>query len=157
MKFPRPVVFVSKCLGFEACRYNRQVINDRFVDRLKKFADIVTECPEVEIGLGVPRQPIRVIEEDGAKFLYQPSSEKDVTSEMKKFIADFMARGLDIDGFILKSRSPSCGPLNVKVYQGRHKEARSKAGSGFFGEAVLKEYPGSTVEEEGRLNNFTIR
>jgi uncharacterized protein YbbK (DUF523 family) len=60
--FPRPVVVVSKCLGFAACRYNGQKIFDAFVDKLGRFVDYVLVCPEMEIGLGVPRDPIRVIE-----------------------------------------------------------------------------------------------
>jgi uncharacterized protein YbbK (DUF523 family) len=59
--FPRPKLFVSRCLGFDACRYKGLKINDQSVELLKAHADIVTACPEIAIGLGVPRQPIRVL------------------------------------------------------------------------------------------------
>ena len=58
--FPKPVIVVSKCLGFDACRYNGQTIYDSFVDSLKEHVDFIPVCPEMEIGLGVPRQPIRM-------------------------------------------------------------------------------------------------
>ena len=57
----KPVVVVSKCLGFAQCRWNGLTIHSTVVDRLKEAVHFVTTCPEVEIGLGVPRAPIRLI------------------------------------------------------------------------------------------------
>ncbi len=59
--FPKPVVVVSKCLGFDSCRYNGEIIDAPFVDKLRSHVTFVPVCPEVEIGLGVPRKPIRIV------------------------------------------------------------------------------------------------
>ena len=58
---PKPNVVVSKCLEFEACRYNGQLVQDAFVRKLEKHVNYVPVCPEVAIGLGVPRFPIRIV------------------------------------------------------------------------------------------------
>jgi uncharacterized protein YbgA (DUF1722 family)/uncharacterized protein YbbK (DUF523 family) len=155
--FPRPIVVVSKCLGFDSCRYNGQIVNDRFIHLLKPFVEFITVCPEVEIGLGVPRSPIRIALRDDKKVLYQPATERLVTDQMVAFTDQFLTSLADVDGFILKNRSPSCGSGDVKIYQGFEKTAGSTRGSGFFGGEVLERFSGLAIEDEGRLKNFAIR
>jgi uncharacterized protein YbgA (DUF1722 family)/uncharacterized protein YbbK (DUF523 family) len=156
-EFTKPRIVVSKCLGFAHCRWNGLTIEDDFVDRLKPHVEFVTTCPEVEIGLGVPRDPIRMVMQTGRLLLMQPATKIDVTDKMNKFCDTFLSSTRDIDGFILKSRSPSCGIKEAKVYPGMEKSAALKKGSGFFGAAVLERFPNLPVEDEGRLRNFTIR
>lgn len=155
-KFVKPRLIVSKCIGFEACRYNGLIIRSEFVEKLKEYADFHPVCPEVEIGLGIPRDPIRIIELEGELRLYQPETGLDITDEMKKFTQNFLGKIDDIDGFILKNRSPSCGIKAVKVYQG-FENSRTKSRAGFFGNAVLEMFPYLAVEDEGRLRNLKIR
>ena len=62
----RPRIVVSRCLGFDACRWNAEMIRDEFVESLQSHVDFVTFCPECEIGLGVPRRPIRLVAPDGS-------------------------------------------------------------------------------------------
>ncbi|MEO0075457.1 MAG: DUF523 and DUF1722 domain-containing protein [candidate division WOR-3 bacterium] len=156
-KFPKPNVVVSKCLGFAKCRYNGDIVLDYTVDQLKPFVNYITVCPEVEIGLGVPRDPIRVIREKEKLYLYQPATQRDVTKEMVSFVDKYLSNLSDIDGFILKYRSPSCGINSVKVYHGFHPDARAISGQGIFGGEVMKRFGGLAIEDEGRLKNFTIR
>ena len=155
--FPRPVLVVSKCLGFEACRYNGQMIPNRFVDRLAELSEIVTVCPEVEIGLGTPRDPIRVEAGtiDGPRTLVQPSTGLDLTRKMTDFRGTFLDGLPEVDGFILKARSPSCGVTDAKV--AGKKGMTLGRGPGLFAEGVLARYPAAMVEDEGRLTNFRIR
>ncbi|MGF7118659.1 YbgA family protein [Methanobacterium oryzae] len=155
-EFVKPRVIISKCIGFEACRYNGLIIKSDFVEKLKDFVDFYPICPEVEIGLGVPRDPIRIIELEDELRLYQPSTELDLTEKMKKFIDEFLDNVHDIDGFILKNRSPSCGIKAVKVYQG-FGNSRTKSKPGFFGNAVLERFSYLAIEDEGRLRNLKIR
>ncbi len=155
--FPKPVLVASKCLGFDSCRYNGQTINDRFIHLLKPFADFITVCPEVEIGLGVPRSPIRIALVNEEKRLYQPATELDVTEKMIRFTDQFLNSLSTVDGFILKNRSPSCGQGDVKMYHGLDKSARSTRSSGFFGGEVAERFSGLAIEDEGRLKNFAIR
>jgi len=156
--FARPNVVVSKCLGFAACRYNGVTIPDAFVQQLEPFVTYLPVCAEVEIGLGVPRDPVRIVLVNDEPRLLQPATGADVTEKMQTFSAAHLSSLTDIDGFILKGRSPSCGIKDVKLYRGVEKGAAStNKGRGFFAQAVLERYGHLPVEEEGRLTNFTIR
>jgi uncharacterized protein YbgA (DUF1722 family)/uncharacterized protein YbbK (DUF523 family) len=157
VQFARPRIVVSKCLEFEQCRFNGAVIPDPVIRRLQQFVDFIPVCPEVEIGLGVPRETIRLVETDGVHRLVQPSTEKDFTTSMKDFSSQFLSRTDDIDGFILKSKSPTCGIKDVKIYSGLSKSPVIGKGSGIFGKVVLERFASKAVEEEGRLSNFSIR
>ena len=156
-KFPRPIVYISKCLGFDHCRYDGQMIENSFIKKLGDYVEFRPVCPEVEIGLGIPRKPIRIVAEDDTYFLYQPATGKDVTQEMEDFVNRFLSDITEVDGFLLKNRSPSCGPQDVKIYPGFENVSRTFRGSGFFGGEVLERFRGLAIEDEGRLRNFTIR
>jgi len=154
----RPTVLFSRCLGFEACRYNGGVVAAPIVDALKPFVNAVAVCPEVSIGLGVPRAPIRLLDARGAVRLIQPETGVDVTSSMRAFTDDFLAGAGELyDGAVLKSGSPSCGIRDVKAYAGTERGSASKRTSGFFGGGVADRLSGGAVEDEGRLRNFDIR
>jgi len=155
--FEKPVVVVSKCIEFAKCRYNGLGIASDVVKALMNHVRFIPVCAEVEIGLGVPRDPIRVASFDGELRLLQPSTGLDFTADMRRFAASYLGSLEDVDGFILKSRSPSCGIKDVKVFAGVEKQAAIDKGAGFFGGAVLERFPGCPVEDEGRLLNFRIR
>ncbi len=154
---PIPNVVVSKCLGFAKCRYDGDVVLDAVVDKLKPYVNYIAICPEVEIGLGIPREPIRVISEKRKFFLYQPATKRDLTKEMIDFTLKCLDSLSEIDGFILKYRSPSCGINSVKIYNGFNSDAHSSAGAGFLGGEVARRFSGLAIEDEGRLKNFSIR
>jgi len=156
-QFPKPRIVVSQCLGFAPCRWNGVTIPDEFVRRLEPHVEFAPVCPEVQIGLGVPRDPVRVVAADGELRLVQPATGKDFTDAMRRFSAEHLASVGVVDGFILKSRSPSCGIKDVKVYPGAGKGAPSGKGVGFFAAAVLERFGDLPVEDEGRLTNFAIR
>jgi len=152
-----PRVVFSRCLGFENCRYNGGVISEPMVEQIKPFVEAITVCPEVEIGLGIPRQPIRLIGDEESPRLVQPESGLDVTERMKAFSARFLAEVEAPDGFVLKYGSPSCGPREVKLYVNEKRGASSTKTSGMFGGAIAEKYPFCVVEDEGRLKSFDIR
>ncbi len=153
----RPIVYISKCLGFAQCRYNGVTIYDDFVEKLKPHVDYITVCPEVEIGLGVPRDPVRIVAHKDERKFVQPLTGKDVTSAMNNFCETFLGQIPKVDGFLLKSRSPSCGIKDAKIYAKMEKSASIGKGAGFFGSAVLARFPKHPVEDEGRIRNFCIR
>ncbi|MFG6497116.1 DUF523 and DUF1722 domain-containing protein [Fictibacillus sp. UD] len=155
--FARPRVVVSKCLEFDACRYNGDVIYNDVIKKLMDYVDFVPVCPEVEIGLGTPRETIRIVKKGEDHFLLQPSTQRDVTNEMKMFSEGYLSGIIDTDGFILKTRSPSCGLKEVKVYASTEKGPAIGHSSGLFGGKVAELFSHLAIEEEGRLNNFTIR
>jgi len=156
-EFPRPRVVVSRCIGFDHCRYNGQMISSDFVNALRPFVDFLPVCPEMEIGLGVPRGSIRLIYVDKSLRLVQPSTGRDMTEPMTCFSDTFLQSLGDVDGFILKFRSPSCGLKEVKVYSGPGRSDAIKKTAGLFGKAVVEFFPGLPVEDEGRLRNLAIR
>lgn len=157
MDHPRPIVVLSKCLELDACRYNGQKIRAPFVSQLMRYAEIRPVCPEVEIGLGIPRDPIRLVGAGSTSRLVQPSTGRDVTDSMHGFAREFLASQAAADGFVLKSRSPSCGIKDTKIYGGPDGSQPSDKGSGMFGGAVLERFPYAAVEDEGRLTNFRLR
>lgn len=156
--FTKPRIVVSQCLGFAAVRYNAQIIRDDFVQNLARHVEAIEVCPEVGIGLGVPRDPIRLVRrEAGGPGLYQPATGRDITEDMVRFAGDFLGGLSDIDGFILKNRSPSCGIGDTKIYADREATMPADKGAGLFGGAVLDRFPYAAVEDEGRLRNDRIR
>ncbi|MFT9848787.1 YbgA family protein [Aneurinibacillus sp. REN35] len=155
--FVKPKIVVSKCLEFEACRYNGQKIPDSFISKLIPHVDFIPVCPEVEIGLGTPRETIRIIRDKEEMRLIQPKSGLDVTEKMQAFSQAFISALTDIDGFIMKNRSPSCGVKDVKVYSASANPVVLHKDSGLFGGEVLKQYSHVAIEDEGRLKNFRIR
>jgi uncharacterized protein YbgA (DUF1722 family)/uncharacterized protein YbbK (DUF523 family) len=157
-EFARPNVVVSECLGFDSCRWNAITIPCEITRKLNPYVNFITVCPEVEIGLGVPRQPIRIVNVEGERKLVQPATDNDVTAKMLTFADNFLTSLQDIDGFILKNRSPSCGIKDVKVYpSSEHVAAMSSKSAGFFGTKVLNMFTGLAIEDDGRLNDFEIR
>lgn len=147
----KPRVVFSRCLGFACCRFDGMCISDEFVDKLREQVECITVCPETEIGLSVPRDPIRKIHTLQGRILLQPATGRNLTGEMQVFSAAFLDSLPMIDGFILKGRSPSCGIKDVKQFSPEG-EIIGK-GTGFFGEAVIKRFPHLAVEDEGRLKD----
>ncbi len=155
----KPKIIVSRCLDFQKCRYDGQGFNNKIVSSLKNHTDIITVCPEVEIGLSVPRETIR-IEKHKNKDIYklvQTSSRGDFTNIMNEFSEEFIGNLTDIDAFILKGKSPSCGIKDVKIYNEGNDCAIINNGNGFFAHKVLKKFSNIPVENEGRLTNYSIR
>ncbi len=154
----KPVVVSSKCVEFEHCRYNGNIISSDIVKELNNYVKFIPVCPEVEIGLGVPRDPIRIIKQNDSLRLMQSATGLDVTEKMNSFADDFLSSLEHVDGFILKYKSPSCGTKNTPYLASTHKgAAKLGKGAGLFGKAVIKNYPMLPVENEGRLYNFRIR
>ncbi|WP_026689585.1 YbgA family protein [Alteribacter aurantiacus] len=155
--FTKPRIVVSKCLEFEACRYDGAKIKSNAVSQLFDNAELIPVCPEVEIGLPTPRESIRIVESNGEERLVLPSEKKDLTNQMNQFSDLFLSELSEVDGFILKGRSPSCGIFDTKVYAGIEKSPVVKKSAGLFAKKVSEHFPDSVIEDDGRLRNFSIR
>ncbi|WP_227936280.1 YbgA family protein [Alkalihalobacillus deserti] len=155
--FARPKVVVSKCMEFAACRYNGDKITEAIVAKLADYVEFIPVCPEVEIGLGTPREIIRLVSEGETNQLIQPKTKKNLTHVMTEFADDFIDGLTYIDGFLLKSRSPSCGVTDAKIYAKSDNSPVLRKGSGTFTTRILAAYPAKPLEDEGRLRNFIIR
>jgi uncharacterized protein YbgA (DUF1722 family)/uncharacterized protein YbbK (DUF523 family) len=149
---------VSSCLLGREVRYDGGHKRDAFlVETLGHYVEWVPVCPEVEIGLGIPRPTLR-LERHGADVrLMMPKTGDDHTDTMRRH-ADQRVAALahdDLCGYILKKDSPSCGMERVKVYGTN--TIPSKSGRGLFAEALMRRFPNLPVEEEGRLNDPPLR
>nr|WP_320010518.1 DUF523 and DUF1722 domain-containing protein [uncultured Desulfobulbus sp.] len=155
--FPRPKIIVSRCLGFDACRYDGQILKNPFVELLQAEVDMVTPCPETDCGLGIPRAPIRLCNTDAGIVVYQPATQTDVTQQLETTIETILNENPEIDGAILKAKSPSCGLHDTKWYQGVEKPHPLNKGAGVFGERLRCHYIGAALEDEMRLTNLSLR
>ena len=157
MNLSKPKILVSKCLEFDTCRYNGLSIKDSIIRSLKNYVEFIPICPEMEIGLGTPRDPIRLIYKNKKIKLVQPSTKKDITSKMNNFSKQYIKNLEQIDGWILKNRSPSCGIYGIKVYDGIDKPSVRFKDKGLFAKSLLNYFSNLPIEEEGRLKNKEIR
>lgn len=153
----KPILVVSKCLGFDACRYNGGIENNNFIDNLRKYVDFIPVCPESDSGLPTPRDALRMIQKNDEFKVVVSKTGEDITEKLEVFIEKFLNSLNDVDGFILKNKSPSCGFKDAKIYTSIDKGAAIKRGKGIFAQKVIDKYPNVTIEDEGRLTNFKIR
>ena len=158
-EFSKPNIVISKCIEHGHCRYDGSQINDKFVKRIESYVNFIPVCPEMEIGLGVPRNAIRIIRSEKGERLIDSKSGYDVTDKMDAFIPNYLdsIKAMRIHGFILKSRSPSCGIKDVKLYKTHGKSPSIGKTKGLFGSAILSHYDEYAIEDEGRLTNYQIR
>ena len=148
-------VGVSRCLMGESVRFDGGHCRDRFLtDRLGHLVEFVSACPEAELGLGVPRPAMRLEAADGGPRLVQPRTGRDLTDSMRAHSEARLPELGELDGFILKKGSPSCGMERVKLYSG---PSGHKGGVGLFAAALMAARPLLPVEEDGRLNDPTLR
>ena len=153
----KPKLIISKCLNSEKCRYDGQGYDDKVISLLREYIDIETVCPESAIGLPTPRNPIRIETHNDEYKLTELNSGLDYTSQMTEFAEEFLSNINDIDGFILKSKSPSCGIKDVKIYPKDNKISIRKNGTGVFANKLLEKNLNVPIENEGRLKNYDIR
>jgi uncharacterized protein YbbK (DUF523 family) len=144
-------IVISRCLGFEACRYNGEMIPSPWLQELASKAKLITVCPEVEIGLGVPRKPINLGRGDDGVRVIQDDTGLDFSEEMVSFSQGYLRFIGDVDAFVLKSKSPSCGIGTTKIL---HHDTYYR-GSGIFASLAQKMFPNAVfvdevfMEEEG--------
>src|SRR5262249_29016101 len=149
---------ISTCLLGEHVRYDGGHKRDPFLaDTLGRFVEWVPVCPEVEIGLGVPRPAIRLTGSPETPRLLVERSGEDLTDPMRRFSAQRAAElaSLGLDGYVLKRASPSCGLFGVRVYGEDGQPGR--LGRGLYAEALVRRFPGLPIEEEGRLGDPDLR
>lgn len=150
---------VSACLLGQKVRYDGQHKRDAFVaDVLGPFAEWVPVCPELEVGMGVPREPIRLVGSAAAPRLVAERSGKDHTEAMLRFAEARVRelRKLDLDGWVAKKDSPSCGLERVRVHGARGGPPR-RDGVGMFVRVLAARMPLLPIEEEGRLEDPALR
>jgi uncharacterized protein YbgA (DUF1722 family)/uncharacterized protein YbbK (DUF523 family) len=149
---------ISACLLGQNVRYDGGHKLDRYLtDTLGQHVEYVPVCPEVECGLGVPREAMRLVGDPASPRLVTVRSRQDFTDRMliwaKKRVEELEKEGLC--GFIFKSDSPSSGMERVKVYN--EKGMPQKSGKGMFARTFMEHFPLIPVEDEGRLHDPKLR
>lgn len=149
---------ISACLLGQPVRFDGGHKHDRFItDTLGHYVEFVPVCPEVECGLGIPREAMRLVGDIDNPRLVTTHSRIDHTERMQTWaqrrVQELEAENLN--GFIFKSDSPSSGMERVKVYN--DKGMAVKKGVGLFARAFMEHFPLLPVEEEGRLHDPKLR
>lgn len=152
------LIGISSCLLGNPVRYDGGHKLDHFLrDTLGQYVDYVPVCPEVECGMGVPRESMRLTGKSEAPHLVTRKTLEDKTDMMVRW-ASKRVRELEAEnlcGFIFKSDSPSSGMERVKVYD--EKGMPSKTGVGIFARIFMEHFPLLPVEDEGRLHDAGLR
>jgi uncharacterized protein YbgA (DUF1722 family)/uncharacterized protein YbbK (DUF523 family) len=151
---------ISACLLGQPVRFDGGHKLDRFItDTLGKYVEFVPVCPEVECGLGVPREAMRLVGAPAAPRLMTIRTKVDLTERMaawaRKRVQELEQENLC--GFIFKSKSPSSGMERVKVYSDPPQGAPVTRGVGLFARAFMEHFPLLPVEDEGRLHDPVLR
>lgn len=149
---------VSTCLLGEKVRYDGNHKHDPYITKtLSQWVEYVPVCPEYECGLGVPREPMRLVGDRNDPRLVTIKTGVDLTERMKKWSAQRLEEleAEELSGYIFKSKSPSSGLYRVKVFNA--KGMPEKVGTGIFARAFTEKFPFLPVEEEGRLHDPFLR
>ncbi|MBB6349685.1 uncharacterized protein YbgA (DUF1722 family)/uncharacterized protein YbbK (DUF523 family) [Nonomuraea muscovyensis] len=153
----RPRVAVSSCLIGEPVRFNGGHSRDRFLSGpLDPYVDWVPICPEMEAGLGTPRETLRLERSASRPRLMTRTTRADLTERMTA-LAAARAASLDVDGYVFKSRSPTCGVHGIPLYPGADGPPVDRRNRGVFAAGVIDAHPLLPVEDEGRLNDAVLR
>ena len=156
MRMEKIKIGVSACLLGQEVRFDAQHKYHWYINEiLGKYFEYISVCPELEIGMGVPRKSVRLVGDSQAPEMIEPISGTNWTSKMHTYSNKKVALLGDVSGYLFKKGSPSCGVFRTKVYQ---KNSVPKAdGRGLFADAFCKRWPLIPVEDEGRLNDAALR
>ncbi|ABK44441.1 Protein of unknown function DUF1722 [Magnetococcus marinus MC-1] len=153
------MIGVSQCLLGDEVRYDGGHKQDRYITHtLRDYFQITTLCPEVEAGLGIPREAMHLEGGEDQPKLVSVRTRRDLTQPLRQW-SEHQAQALAgqrLCGFIFKSKSPSCGMQRVKLYN-EHGVTISHKGVGLFAQAFIAQNPLVPVEEEGRLHDAPLR
>jgi uncharacterized protein YbgA (DUF1722 family)/uncharacterized protein YbbK (DUF523 family) len=153
-------VGVSSCLMGENVRFDSGHKKNSYITGiLSNYFDFAPFCPEVSIGLGTPRETIRLVNvDDEVRCVGTKTVDLDVTAELYQSAEDQKGWHVGLSGYILKKDSPSCGMERVKLYKGIEKgHMAEKTGVGIYAKRLMENFPHLPVEEEGRLGDAALR
>ena len=151
-------VGISRCLLGEEVRFDGGHKRDTFLTEvLGRYVEWVPVCPEVEAGLGTPREAMRLVGDPQDPRLVTIKSGTDHTRALETMTKNRIEelKELDLSGYVFKKGSPSCGIERVRIYNEHGRPSRN--GVGLFARAFIEQFPLIPVEEEGRLCDPTLR
>ena len=149
-----PRIGISQCLLGDNVRYDGGHKRDSvLIEALGRYVEWVPVCPEVEVGLGTPREPMRLVGDLQTPRLVTINTGVDHTEAMNRFVQQRVRElaALNLSGFVFKSDSPSCGIRGVAIFNAQGTETHD--GVGLFARAFMEHFPLIPVEEEGQLHD----
>ena len=149
-----PRIGISQCLLGDNVRYDGgHKLDSVLIETLGRYVEWVPVCPEVEVGLGTPREPMRLVGNRHAPRLVTINTGMDYTEAMNRFAQQRVRElaDLNLSGFVFKSASPSCGTSGVSLLNAQGVETHD--GVGLFARAFMTHFPLIPVEEEGQLHD----
>jgi uncharacterized protein YbgA (DUF1722 family)/uncharacterized protein YbbK (DUF523 family) len=149
---------ISSCLLGNEVRYDGAHKHDRYITgTLGPYCEFVPVCPEVEVGMGIPRESVRLVRDGDSLRMVGVKSGIDHSQAMLAWARARVHKlgAMKLDGFLLKKGSPSCGMERVRVYTAKGMPTASERG--LFADELLRHLPMMPVEEEGRLNDAALR
>jgi uncharacterized protein YbgA (DUF1722 family)/uncharacterized protein YbbK (DUF523 family) len=154
----KPKLGVSACLLGAEVRFNGGHKESHLCTRaLTDYFEFVPACPEVAIGMGIPREPIRLVgDAENPQALGSVNREMNVTQALADYGVQMADELSDISGYIFMQKSPSCGLERVKVYR-ENGAPVDGGGTGIYAKAFCARHPNLPVEEDGRLNDPILR
>ena len=151
-----PRVGISECLLGHHVRYNGGHKRDPLLlDAFGEHVEWVPVCPEVEVGMGTPREAVRLVHRNGALRMLTIETGIDYTERMHEWSRRRIAQlaAADLDGYVLKSDSPSCGLEGIPLFE----EGEGRTGRGLFAAALIEALPLLAVEDDRRLRHAQVR
>lgn len=147
-----PIVAVSACLLGQKVRYDgKDKYSGLIAEELEKYCHLIAVCPEVEIGLGVPREKIQLTQVGSTiKVLKEKEPKEDVSVALISFAKHFVSQNT-ISGMVLQDRSPSCGIGNTRLFSEDGREIG--VDSGLFAKTIVTEFSKVVVVQESQLQN----
>ena len=146
---------ISSCLLGNKVRFDGGHKKNKIINgELLKYFSFLPFCPEVAIGLGVPRQTIRHVERENIIEVVNPKTNENHSKKMRHYAHSISNQ--EFDGFLFKKDSPSCGAFRVKTFHPNGQKLHSN-GVGAFAEQIMKNFPNMPLEEEGRVNDIGLK
>ncbi|MBK9130095.1 MAG: DUF1722 domain-containing protein [Gammaproteobacteria bacterium] len=155
---PRVILGISSCLLGQTVRFDgNHKYNGYIVETLGQVFEFRPFCPEVAIGLGTPRPPIRLVSApEGPRARGVDDPARDVTAPLTEYALQVAAQLEDVSGYLFKKGSPSCGMERVRCYNEAGQPLAGGA-AGIFARTLMAQCPELPVEEEGRLMDPVLR
>ncbi len=150
------LIGISSCLIGEEVRFDGGHKQSRYIlDTLGAHFRFRPFCPEVAIGLGVPRETLRLVDNDGSiEAIGNKTATLNVTAQLIDIAEQQAGWHAQVFGYIVKKDSPSCGMERVRVYRG---DIPRRDGVGLYTRTLMQNFPNLPVEEEGRLGDPVLR
>lgn len=147
---------ISSCLLGHKVRFDSGHKNNAYINNtLSEYFDFIPFCPEVDIGLGIPRETTRLVLIDEKVYCVgSRTPDLDVTERLKDCAQQQQSWHQKLSGYILKKDSPRCGMERVRLYKG---DMPDRIGVGIYAQKLMENFPDLPVEEEGRLGDAILR